>query len=116
MTTIRSLVSALAIGAVLTLAVGCGESTPPATDGGDAPAADAPKKPLLKKKEILDWCPEHGVPESACTRCNDTLVEEFKAKGDWCGEHKLPTSQCLQCDPSLEATLKAKKPAGAGDK
>jgi len=49
-----------------------------------------------------DWCGEHQVPESLCTRCDATLVAAFKATGDWCAEHGLPESQCLQCNPGLE--------------
>jgi len=115
MTTIRSLTAAIAVSAVLILAVGCGDNTPPATDGGDAPAADAPKKPLLLKKEMADWCPEHGVPESICTRCNESLVASFKEKGDWCGGHGLPESQCFKCNPGLEAEFAAGRPSGVGD-
>lgn len=46
-----------------------------------------------------DWCDEHGVPESQCTRCNAELTAAFKATGDWCEEHGLPESQCLKCNP-----------------
>jgi hypothetical protein len=49
-----------------------------------------------------DWCSEHAVPESMCTRCNVELVAAFKASGDWCAEHGLPESQCLACNPNLE--------------
>ena len=49
-----------------------------------------------------DWCGEHQVPETLCTRCDPTLVAAFKATGDWCAEHGLPESQCLQCNPGLE--------------
>lgn len=49
-----------------------------------------------------DWCGEHGVPESQCTRCNPKLVPAFKATGDWCPEHGLPESQCLICNPNLK--------------
>jgi hypothetical protein len=49
-----------------------------------------------------DWCDEHGVPESACTRCDASLVPAFQAVGDWDAEHGLPRSQCLKCDPTLE--------------
>jgi len=49
-----------------------------------------------------DWCTEHGVPESQCTKCNPTLVAAFKATGDWCAEHGLPESQCLLCNPQLK--------------
>jgi hypothetical protein len=48
-----------------------------------------------------DWCGEHAVPESQCTRCNSKLIPAFKATGDWCAEHGLPESQCLICDPDL---------------
>lgn len=49
-----------------------------------------------------DWCGEHQVPESLCTRCNPSLVPAFKATGDWCAEHGLPESQCLACNPELK--------------
>lgn len=49
-----------------------------------------------------DWCGEHQVPESLCTRCNPALVAAFKATGDWCEEHGLPESQCLICNPDLK--------------
>lgn len=49
-----------------------------------------------------DWCGEHQVPESLCTRCNPSLVPAFKATGDWCAEHGLPKSQCLACNPDLK--------------
>jgi hypothetical protein len=56
-----------------------------------------------------DWCGEHAVPESKCTRCNPSLSAAFKATGDWCGEHGLPESQCKQCNPGLEIVRPAKK-------
>lgn len=46
-------------------------------------------------------CTEHGVPESICTRCNSSLIDEFKERGDWCAEHGLPESQCALCNPAL---------------
>jgi len=49
-----------------------------------------------------DWCGEHEVPESQCTRCNPTLAAAFQATGDWCSEHGLPESQCRVCNPALE--------------
>lgn len=49
-----------------------------------------------------DWCGEHQVPESQCTRCNASLIAAFKATGDWCEEHGLPESQCLACNPDLK--------------
>jgi hypothetical protein len=49
-----------------------------------------------------DWCDEHQVPESVCTRCNPSLIAAFKATGDWCQEHGLPESQCRICNPNLK--------------
>lgn len=49
-----------------------------------------------------DWCEEHGVPESKCTRCNPKLIPAFKATKDWCDEHDLPESQCTKCNPDLK--------------
>jgi hypothetical protein len=49
-----------------------------------------------------DWCGEHQLPESMCTRCNPSLIPAFKATGDWCEEHGLPESQCHNCNPKLK--------------
>lgn len=49
-----------------------------------------------------DWCDEHQVPESMCTRCNPSLIAAFKATNDWCQEHGLPESQCKICNPNLK--------------
>ncbi len=49
-----------------------------------------------------DWCGEHEVPESQCSRCNSSLIAAFKASGDWCAEHDLPESQCKKCNPDLK--------------
>lgn len=48
-----------------------------------------------------DWCTEHRVPESVCTQCNPTLIDDFKAKNDWCVEHGLPESHCRLCNPGI---------------
>ena len=81
--------------------VACGGSpsapadpAPPTTHGGHAPAGVVPGS-------HADWCGEHAVPESQCTRCNPKLIPAFKATGDWCPEHGLPESQCLVCNPEL---------------
>ena len=49
-----------------------------------------------------DWCEEHQVPESMCTRCNPSLIAAFTATNDWCDEHGLPESQCRICNPNLK--------------
>lgn len=76
----------------------CSEEQPSSseapTGAGHAPADVEPGS-------HADWCGEHGVPESMCTRCNPSLIPAFQATGDWCAEHGLPESQCLACNPDL---------------
>ena len=66
----------------------------------------APSEPTHAPASVVpgsheDWCGEHEVPESMCTRCNPSLVPAFQATGDWCPEHGLPESQCRACNPDL---------------
>ncbi|MBI5364880.1 MAG: hypothetical protein HZA53_17010 [Planctomycetes bacterium] len=94
---------------LVAFAVSCGEASKPSAapvSGNGEPT----KAPLVQKTELADWCPEHGVPESVCTRCNAELIPGFQAKGDWCKEHGLPDSQCLACHPELKAKLEALAP------
>ncbi len=49
----------------------------------------------------LDWCTEHSVPESQCTRCNSSLIADFKETGDWCAGHDIPESHCRLCNPGI---------------
>lgn len=49
----------------------------------------------------VDWCPEHRVPESLCTKCNPALIPAFKAKNDWCAGHEVPESHCYLCNPGI---------------
>jgi len=65
---------------------------------GDTQHAGAEVKPGTYE----DWCGEHQVPESMCTRCNPSLIAAFKATNDWCDEHGLPESQCRICNPGLK--------------
>jgi cobalt-zinc-cadmium efflux system membrane fusion protein len=51
--------------------------------------------------DVTDWCAEHAVPESECTKCNPELIAQFKASGDWCAGHDLPESHCRLCNPGL---------------
>ncbi|MCA9630406.1 MAG: hypothetical protein KC766_22200 [Myxococcales bacterium] len=72
-----------------------------------APAAASAAEPTHAAQGVRagsheDWCGEHQVPESLCTRCNPSLIAAFKATGDWCEEHGLPESQCLICNPDLK--------------
>lgn len=106
-------VSALVLVAATVLVAGCSDSTSTAPTPA-SPAGEPPKAPLVHKTEISDWCPEHGVPESICTRCNEKLVAEFQAKGDWCKSHELPESQCFTCHPDLKAKFAAMAPKKGG--
>lgn len=71
-----------------------------ATPGDVAHAGHAPSG--VVPGSHADWCGEHAVPESQCSRCDSTLVAAFKATDDWCPEHGLPESQCLVCNPELK--------------
>lgn len=87
--------------------------------GGGAGKSDTTgvKKPAGESKHAAadvvpgsyeDWCGEHGVAESVCTRCDPSIVAAFKATNDWCSEHGLPESQCLACHPDLKIERPAK--------
>lgn len=49
----------------------------------------------------LDWCSEHSVPESECTKCHPDLIAHFKEINDWCAGHDLPESHCRLCNPGI---------------
>src|SRR5262245_60265309 len=65
----------------------------PATAAQGARAPEGHASPTAEPGSHEDWCEEHQVPESQCTRCNPSLVAAFKATGDWCEEHGVPESQ-----------------------
>ena len=112
---------------------GCGQPKPEDTGQKSQPTAPAPAeskravdaKPApgpgqaqvevaaagVKPGSHEDWCGEHEVPESLCTRCNPSLIAAFKASGDWCAEHELPESQCKICNPELKIV----RPPPAGE-
>ncbi|MFZ5481101.1 MAG: hypothetical protein ACOZNI_30345 [Myxococcota bacterium] len=81
----------------------CGSEPVAAPAPVHAPAAAAPGS-------HEDWCAEHAVPESQCTRCTPALAAAFKATGDWCAEHDLPESHCLKCNPELKIVRPPKSP------
>ncbi len=60
------------------------------------------------KLSAVDWCSEHRVPESQCTKCNPKLIESFKASGDWCGGHDVPESHCYLCNSGLKFEQEAR--------
>jgi hypothetical protein len=98
-------------GLLLTLAlfVGQGCEKSPKPDNHSATETHSHAAVGAKPGSHEDWCGEHQVPESLCTRCNASLVAAFKATGDWCQEHALPESQCLACNPNLKIDRPPKK-------
>lgn len=106
MNTKRIITSAI----LLLLAAGCDKKDPPAPAASATAVAASSQKAKgqehaqagVKPGSHEDWCVEHGVAESQCTRCNASLKAAFKATGDWCVEHDLPESQCKLCNPDLK--------------
>ncbi|MCR9294620.1 MAG: RND transporter [bacterium] len=87
-----------------------------ATSGDSAAEASAVEDNTTDEHDHSGWwCNEHGVPEELCTRCNSTLIADFKAKDDWCDEHDRPHSQCFLCSPELEAQFAARYEAKYGE-
>jgi hypothetical protein len=118
----------IALGSFLALAAGCSkesekEAAPapePSAQKESAASASAQAEETHAPKGAVpgsheDWCAEHQVPESQCTRCNPDLIAAFKATGDWCEEHGLPDSQCLKCNPELKI-VRPPPATGAQDK
>ena len=87
---------------VFALSVGCSKKADEKAESVAAADVAAHAPAHAKPGSHEDWCGEHQVPESQCTRCNPDLVPAFKATGDWCEEHGLPESQCLKCNPNLK--------------
>ncbi len=90
-----AVLSVLAAGALFV--AGCNKAADASKAGGDTHAAAT-----VKPGSHEDWCGEHAVPESQCTRCHPELAAAFKATNDWCQEHGLPESHCLKCNPDLK--------------
>ena len=88
------------------LSLGCNRDSgaPSAEPKAVAATAEATRhaSPAATPGSHEDWCDEHQVPESQCTRCNPSLIAAFKATGDWCEEHGLLESQCRICNPDLK--------------
>lgn len=86
--------------AIVLVSSACSPKAPEESSSADKPSTHAAAG--VKPGSHEDWCGEHEVPESMCTRCNSSLIPAFKATNDWCGEHGLPESQCLKCNPDLK--------------
>lgn len=120
---IISVILAVALGVVIGVYVirpgtGAQEPTTTAADplaGHDhAPGEGHESETVATASGISDWCVEHRVPESVCTKCNPSLIEGFKSRNDWCVEHGLPESHCRLCNPGIEfpqeAAIRALQP------
>lgn len=85
---------------------------------GHAPGEGHGETVLASTGDVSDWCAEHRVPESVCTKCNPSLVTKFKESNDWCVEHGLPESHCRLCNniefPQEEALRAAAPPLELG--
>jgi hypothetical protein len=77
---------------------------------GDAPKSEKKIEVPAMKVEKGDWCVEHGVPESVCSRCSKEAATEAKKKEDWCKKHGRAESQCFVCHPELKDKWAALKP------
>ncbi len=56
-----------------------------------------------KSAQTIDWCSEHRVPESECTKCHPELAAKWKDKpGQWCDEHNVPEAHCYACHPNIK--------------
>ena len=104
----------------LSLAAGCASKSTPSqsanpstteTAAATPPSGEGHAAATVAPGSYEDWCEEHGVPETQCTRCDPSLVPAFQAANDWCAEHGLPMSQCTIHDPNLKI-VRPPKPEG----
>lgn len=91
----------LALGTIGACSKEAPSKAPPAAEEKKESAATGHAPTGVKPGSHEDWCSEHEVPESQCTRCNSDLIPAFKATKDWCPEHGLPESQCKICNPEI---------------
>lgn len=103
----KTTVSLIGLLGVLAVLAGCGRqdaSTAQAVTGGNAtpPTGRGHAATDVVPGSHEDWCEEHGVPETQCTRCDPSLIPAFQAVNDWDPEHGLPMSQCTIHDPNLK--------------
>ena len=78
-------------------AIGCSSQSSDSAESGAAKEQALATRP--DKAEPNDWCKEHALPESMCTKCHPELAEKYKEAGDFCAEHGLPESVCPKCNP-----------------
>lgn len=114
-----AITATLCLAAVLPHVIGCKKSeesqnAKPSGSFGKAGAAFGPDTSPIPPDISKGWCSGHGMPESVCTRCDDSLIEKFKAAGDWCKEHGLPETQCVKCHPEVKERWEKLKPGDQG--
>jgi hypothetical protein len=117
----RSTIALTALMGLLALTTGCGAKasnpgTAQATSGSTTETVSPPQGAGHADAAVVpgsheDWCDEHLVAESQCTRCDPSLVPAFQAANDWCPDHGLPMSQCTIHDPNLKI-VRPPKPVG----
>ncbi len=100
-------------------AIGCNdaspETVPDAATSSSAEEHDHEAGAEVAQDHSGWWCAEHGVPEEECTRCDLSLIAEYKAANDWCNDHERPATQCFLCSPELEQKYAARYEAKFGE-
>ena len=98
-------------------AAGCDKGGEPTEGAAAAVSGDTTKGDAARIGDAADWCEEHGLPESKCTKCNPALIPAFRVRRDWCEDHGFPKSACPTCNPmeapSAEALAAARAAPGA---
>jgi len=116
----RIMLTFAALLALLAVAAGCGNrgtaetartGSPETTPAAAPPQGEGHATAGVVPGSYEDWCEEHQVPETQCTRCDASLIPAFQAASDWCADHGLPMSQCTIHDPNLKI-VRPPKPEG----
>ena len=108
----KAMMTMTALLGLLVVSAGCGTKAPRSGATGTAAGAASevaspPQGAGHADASVVpgsyeDWCEEHAVAETQCTRCDASLVPAFQAANDWCPDHGLPMSQCTIHDPNLK--------------
>lgn len=114
----RSMIALTALLSLLVVTVGCGakasdsgtaeSATGEATQAASPPQGAGHADAAVVPGSYEDWCDEHEVAETQCTRCDPSLVPAFQAANDWCPDHGLPMSQCTIHNPNLKIVRPSK--------
>ena len=107
----RSSVTFIALMSLMLVVAGCGaQGTKSETEQTGPAGSSEPASPPSSEGHAAgivpgsyeDWCAEHQVQETLCTRCDPSLIPAFQAANDWDAEHGLPMSQCTKHNPNLK--------------